>query len=83
MGSMCRPRTGGVTTSPQWWPSTGRSHLPLTGQSQMALQMRQVGRQMTWSHAVRAFMLRYAAGNAFATCKALGLVDEQTTMLHF
>ena len=28
------------------------------GANQMALQMRQMGRQMTWSHAVRAFMLR-------------------------
>ena len=50
------------------------------GANQMALQMRQLGRQMTWSHAVRALMVRYAAGNAFATAKALGLVDEKTTM---
>ena len=53
------------------------------GANQMALQMGQMGRQMTWSHAVRAFMLRYATGNAFATCKALGLVDEKTTMWEF
>ena len=33
------------------------------GANQMALQMRQLGRQMTWSHAVRAFMVRCAAGN--------------------
>ena len=53
------------------------------GANQMALRMRQMGRSMTWSHAVRAFMLWYAAGNAFATCKALGLVDEKTTMWEF
>ena len=53
------------------------------GANQMALQMRQLGRQMTWSHAVRAFMVRYAAGNAFATAKALGLVDDKTTMWDF
>ena len=40
----------------------------------MALQMHQVGRQTTWSHAVHAFMLRSTAGNAFGACKALGLV---------
>ena len=32
--------------------------------NKMALQMRQMGRQMTWSHAVRAFVLRYAVVNA-------------------
>ena len=51
--------------------------------NQMALQMRQLGRQMTWSHAVRTFMVRYAAGNAFATAKAFGLVDDKTTMWEF
>ena len=49
------------------------------GANRMALQMRQQERQMTWSHAVRGFMVRYAAGNAFATAKALGLVDKKTT----
>ena len=49
------------------------------GADQMVLQMRQITR----SHDVRAFMLRYAAGNAFATCKAWGLVDEKTTMWEF
>ena len=53
------------------------------GANQMALQMRQLATQMTWSHAVRAFMVRYAAGNAFATAKALGLLDEKTTMWEF
>ena len=53
------------------------------GAKQMALQMRQLGRQMTWSHAVRVFMVRYAAGNAFATAKASGLVDDKTTMWEF
>ena len=53
------------------------------GANQLALQMRQLGRQMTWSHAVRAFMVRYAAGNAFASAKAFGLVDEKTTMWEF
>ena len=53
------------------------------GANQMALQMRRLGRQMTWRHAVRAFMVRYAAGNAFATAKALGLVDDKTTMWEF
>ena len=27
---------------------------------------------MTWSHAVRAFVLRYAVVNAYATCRSLG-----------
>ena len=49
----------------------------------MALQMRQLGRQMTWTHDVRAFMVRYPAGNAFATAKALPLVAETTTMRKF
>ena len=53
------------------------------GANQMALQMRPLGRQMTGSHTVRAFMVRYAAGNAFATAKALGLVDEKSTMWEF
>ena len=39
--------------------------------NQMALQMRLLGRQMSWSQAVRGFLLRYAAANAFATCRAL------------
>ena len=38
---------------------------------------------MTWSHTVRAFMLWYAARNAFATAKALGLVDDKTAMWDF
>ena len=53
------------------------------GANQMALQIRQLGRQMTWSHAVRAFMVWCAAGKAFAIAKALGLVDEKTTMWEF
>ena len=48
------------------------------GVNQMALQMRQVGRQMTWTHAVRAFVLRYAVVNVFATCRQLGLCKETT-----
>ena len=44
----------------------------LDGVNQMALQMRQMGRHMTWSHAVRAFVLRYAKVNAYATCRSLG-----------
>ena len=50
------------------------------GVNQMALQMRQVGRQMTWAHAVRAFVLRYAVVNALATCRQLGLCKETTSM---
>ena len=53
------------------------------GANQMALQMRQLGRQMTWNHTVHAFMVRYAAGNAFATAQALGLVDDKTTLWEF
>ena len=53
------------------------------GATQMVLQMRQPGRQMTWSHAVCAFMVRYAAENAFATAKALGLVDYKNSMWEF
>ena len=52
------------------------------GANHMALQMRQLGRQIS-SHDVRAFMVQYADGNAFATAKALGLVDEKTTMWEF
>ena len=44
----------------------------VAGVNQMALQMRQMGRQMTGSHAVRAFVLRYAGVNAYATCRSLG-----------
>ena len=50
------------------------------GVNQMALQMRQVGRQMTWAHAVRAFVLWYAVVNAFATCRQLGLCKETISM---
>ena len=53
----------------------------VNGVNQMALQMRHVGRQMTWAHAVRAFVLRYAVVNAFATCRQLGLCKETTSML--
>ena len=42
------------------------------GVNHMALHMRQMGRQMTWSHAVRAFVLRYDVVNAYATCRSLG-----------
>ena len=38
----------------------------------MALEMRHMGHQMTWWHAVRAFVLRYAVVNAYATCWSLG-----------
>ena len=55
----------------------------IDGANQMALQMCQLGRQMTWSHIVRAFMVQYVAGNAFATAKALVLVDDKTTMWEF
>ena len=49
------------------------------GVNQMALQMRQMGRQMTWSHAVHAFVLRYAVVNAYATCRSLGGAQTGTT----
>ena len=39
------------------------------GVNQMALQIRQMGRQMTWS--LPAFVLRYAVVNAYATCRSL------------
>ena len=42
------------------------------GVNRMALQMRQMGRKMTWLHAVRAFVLRHAVVNAYATCQSLG-----------
>ena len=48
------------------------------GVNQMALQMRQMGRHMTWSHAVRAFVLRYAVVNAYATCWSLGRAQTGT-----
>ena len=50
------------------------------GVNQMALQMRQGGRQMTWAQAVRAFLLRYAVVNVFATCRQWGLCKETTSM---
>ena len=53
------------------------------GANQMALQLRIMTRQMTWDTAVRVFMLRYAAANAFAACKALGLVERGTTLWEF
>ena len=46
------------------------------GVNHIALQMRRVGRQMTWAHVVRA----YAVGNAFATCRQWGLCKETTSM---
>ena len=53
------------------------------GANQMALQLQLTTRQMTWATVVRVFMLRYAAANAFAACKALGLVKRGTTMWQF
>ena len=53
------------------------------GASQMALQLRIMTRQMTRANAVRMFMLRYAAANAFAACKTLGLVERGTTRIGF
>ena len=53
------------------------------GANHIALQMRQLGRQMTCSHDVRAFMLRYAAANAFTACKRLGLIDSGMSMWDF
>ena len=53
------------------------------GANQMALQMRQFGRQMTWPHAVQAFMLRCAAANAFVACKRLRLTDSGMSMWDF
>ena len=47
---------------------------------QMDVQLRIMTRQMTWASAVRVFMLRYAPANAFAPCKALGLVERVTTV---
>ena len=53
------------------------------GVNQMALQMRQMGRQMTWTHAVRAFVLRYAVVNAYATCRSLGGGGRTGTMFYW
>ena len=52
------------------------------GVNQMALQMRQVGRQMTWAHGHNrhGFVLRYAVVNAFATCRQLALCKKTTSM---
>ena len=44
----------------------------------MALQMRHMGRQITWSNAVRTFVLRYAVVNAYATCRSLGVARTGT-----
>ena len=53
------------------------------GANQMALHMRQLGKQTTWSHVVRAFIVRYTARNAFATATASRLVDATTTIWEF
>ena len=53
------------------------------GANKMALQMWQLRWQMTWLHAVRAFLLWYAAANAFAACKPLGLIDSGMSMWDF
>ena len=42
----------------------------VVGVNEMALQLRQMGRETTWSHAVRAFDLRYAVVNVYATCRS-------------
>ena len=39
--------------------------------NQMPLHTRLLGRQMSWSQAVQGFLLRYAAANTVATCRAL------------
>ena len=52
----------------------------VNGVNQRALQTSQPGRQMTWAHAVCAFLLLYAVVNAFATCWQLGLCKETTSM---
>ena len=57
--------------------------LAVDGANQMALQLRQFGRQMTWSHAVRTFMLRHAAVNAFTPGKRLGLIESGVSMWDF
>ena len=49
------------------------------GANQIALQLR----IMTRTTAVCVFVLRYSAATAFATCKALGLVERGTTMWEF
>ena len=49
-------------------------------QSKRSRRRSQVGRQMAWAHTVRAFVLRYAVVNAFATCRQLGLCKETTSM---
>ena len=51
--------------------------------NQMALQLRELGRFRTWSKAGRAFILRYAMSNTFATCQVLHLLPPNTTMFQF
>jgi hypothetical protein len=51
--------------------------------NQMSLQHREVGRNRTWSSAVRGHLLRMAMVNAFTTCKQLGLVDPDITLRRF
>ena len=55
----------------------------MNGANEIAPQLHMMTRQMTWATAVRVFMLRYEAANAFATCKALGLLERGTTMCEF
>ena len=47
------------------------------GANQMALQIRQKGRQVTCSHAVRAFMLRYAAGECLCNMQGVGVGGQE------
>ena len=53
------------------------------GANPMAHQRRSMTEQITWASTVRVLMVPYAAANAFAACKALGLVECGTTVWEF
>ena len=49
----------------------------------LALQLRESNRMRSWSAAVRAPVMRYAAGNAYTASKCLGVRDPDMTMARF
>ena len=49
----------------------------------LALQLRESNRTRSWSAAVRALVMRYAAGTAYAASNCLGVRDPDTTMAQF
>ena len=49
----------------------------------LALGTRGAHGHMTWSRALRSFVVRYAFVTAFCACKEMGLIPDETTMWGF